>query len=727
MKKLLISFCSLFFCTILQAQSLAEITAQKDFALRTPEVIEEEAAPQENDILPTKQETLLEVNKLPDIKLNEDILRKSVLSYESTPELQEAFNLYKQGHTDEALKFLEENGSAEAMANMALIYLQKGDQQQALKYIDKAIEVNNTEDDPIYQLIKIWIYAAQNNYLQTEKEYHKLLFLTADFEYIYSAKLALATVAFFTKKNKEIPPLLENIYSSNPYAISHAAYLIGRVLYDKKNYKSAQTLLSQALVHDNNNYPALIYYGLTQEKLKQFIPAWQSFANILILDSNDKFALDKTKKLSKYLKNRPSAYLFYTKLDEIYSKEPSTIESPIVRLGLFSNKEGNLENIKEFMFYAGQDFVVEDEKLGTILSGKALTPKTITFNKETTSVDISNKWGHKEFSAKRPFALKMQNNGATFLIKEPMSDNIFITDLSDKELKGTLLVIPNQNGMQLINYTTLEDILPGALTQLSRGQKNPEVLQALAIILRTQIVNSLAQSQNAIFDLADNTKEFHYGGINMQSSGNVEAVNQTKNQVLVNKETNTTAPAEIYQSCSYITANGVKNTEEKINYSFSPLNLFKYMISNPPKDLISAPQDPTQWARVKWIYMLPLKDMQTRLNFAFKEFLPSKMDNYGRTEEIIFKNAKKEINLPFDKANQILSLGTLRSDFFFYIPVNKGKDFLFLGTDTGFGKGLCVEGLINMSKQGKNYIETLNYYYPDFEVSDQWQSEKSPL
>ena len=124
--------------------------------------------------------------------------------------------------------------------------------------------------------------------------------------------------------------------------------------------------------------------------------------------------------------------------------------------------------------------------------------------------------------------------------------------------------------------------------------------------------------------------------------------------------------------------------------------------------------------------MLPLKDMQTRLNFAFKEFLPTKMDDYGRIEEILFKTAKKEVNLPFTQANQILSLGTLRSDFFFYIPVNKGKEYLFLGTDTGSGKGLCVDGLVNFVKQGKTYKETLKYYYPDFEVSNIWQSEKSP-
>ncbi|MBQ6224323.1 MAG: tetratricopeptide repeat protein, partial [Campylobacter sp.] len=517
-------FTFLFSCAILQAQSLAEITAQKDFVLRTPQTKQEEVLPdlEENNF--NQKETLLQVNKLPDIKLNEDILKKSVISYENTPDLQEAFTLYRQGDIDKSLLLLDINATSEAYANMALIYLQIGDFKQALKYIDKALESQETEEEPIYQLIKIWIYAAQNNYTQTEKEYQKLLFLTADFEYIYNAKLALATSAFFAKKYKQIAPLLENIYSSNPYAISHAAYLIGRVLFNKKAYKSAQTLLSQALIHDNNNYPALIHYGLTQEKLKEFIPAWQSFANILILDPKDKFALNKTKQLSKYLKNRPSAYLFYTKLDEIYTKEPSSIQSPLVRIGLFSDKQGILQPVKEFMLNVGQDFVIEDEKLGSVLSGKAFAPKTIVFNPQTKSVDINNKWGHKEFSTKRPFAIKTNNIGSTFLVKDPITENVFKTNLGDKELKGTLLVVPNDEGMQLVNYTMLEDILPSVLTQFSKGQKDQNTLQALAIILRTQIAKTLGDTQNALFDLADNTAAFYYGGINMQSAGNIEAV-----------------------------------------------------------------------------------------------------------------------------------------------------------------------------------------------------------
>ena len=724
MKKTSLFFAFLFLGIILQAQSLAEITAQKDFAMRPPQTIQEEALPETEEQPSESKDTLLQVNKLPDIKLNEDILKKSVISYDSNPNLQEAFEAYRQGDINKSLLLLDTDASPEAYANMALIYLQMGDFKQALTYIDKAMAIEDAKEEPIYQLIKIWIYAAQNNYVQTEKEYQKLLYLTADFEYVYNAKLALATSAFFAKKYKQVAPVLESIYGSNPYAISHAAYLIGRVLFDQKSYKSAQTLLSQALIHDSNNYSALVHYGLTQEKLKEFIPAWQSFANILILDPQDKFALNKTKQLSKYLKNRPSAYLFYTKLDEIYTKEPSLVKSPMVRIGLFSDKKGSLQSLKEFMFNASQDFVIEDEKLGIVLTGKALSPKTIVFNHETNSIDINNKWGHKEFSTKRPFAIKMQNSGYSFLIKDPITDNIFTANLSDKELKGTLLVIPNNQGMQLINYTTLEDMLPAVLTQFSKGQKNQDTLQALAIVLRTQIANTLGKTAQNSFDLPDNTENFYYGGINMQATGNIEAVKNTENKVLTETNSNTPALPQVYQSCSYLTADGVKNTEQKIDYTFSPLNLFKYMISNPPSDLISAPKDPTQWAGIKWIYMIPVKEMQNRINMPFKNFLPVKMDNYGRFEEISFKTSSKDKVLPFKEANQVFALGTLRSNFFFYIPVNKGQEYLFLGTDTGMGEGLCIDGLKGFSEQEKSYTETLKYYYPNLEVTDKWQNEK---
>ncbi len=727
MKKTTLFFTFLLTCAILQAQSLAEITAQKDFAMRAPQVSQEENSSKEEQTDNIQHTTLLQVNKLPDIKLNEDILKKSVISYDNNPDLQEAFDAYRQGDINKTLLLLDNNASPEAYANMALIYLQMGNFKEALKYIDKTMAFEEGKEEPVYQLIKIWIYAAQNNYTQTEKEYQKLLYLTADFEYVYNAKLALATAGFFAKKYKQVAPVLENIYGSNPYAISHAAYLIGRILFNEKSYKSAQTLLTQALIHDNNNYPALVHYALTQEKLKEFIPAWQSFANILILDSKDKLALNKTKQLSKYLKNRPSAYLFYTKLDEIYTKEPSTTQSEIVRVGLFSDKQGIQQSIKEFMFNAGQDFVIEDEKLGVVLSGKALSPKTITFNPETNSIDINNKWGHKEFSTKRPFAIKMQNTGSTFLVKDPIADNIFTTNLSDKELKGTLLVIPNKEGMQLINYTTLEDILPAVLTQFSRGQKDQNTLQALAIVLRTQIADILNKTTKAPFDLPDNTPDFYYGGINMQSDGNIEAVKATENKILTEPDSDTPALPKIYQSCSALTAEGIKNTEQEIAYTFSPLNLFKYMISNPPSDLISAPKDPTQWANIKWIYMIPAKEMQERLNIAFKNFLPVKMDTYGRTEEIAFKTSNKEQILSFKEANRTLALSTLRSNFFFYIPVNNAQEYLFLGTDTGLGEGLCVDGLKGLSGQGKSYEEALKYYYPDLEITDKWQNEKSPL
>ena len=84
-----------------------------------------------------------------------------------------------------------------------------------------------------------------------------------------------------------------------------------------------------------------------------------------------------------------------------------------------------------------------------------------------------------------------------------------------------------------------------------------------------------------------------------------------------------------------------------------------------------------------------------------------------------FKGSKKTVEIPVDEANFILAQGTLRSPFFTYIPFK--KEVLFIGTDTGKGKGLCIDGADGMARRGYSAKQILNYYYPDFKITDKWQ------
>lgn len=720
------------------AQSLQDYMAGNT-ALTARTEPEEKPKAQEAPAEQAPSNNVMAVTHLPDVKLNNAVISKTVLTYFNGPELKEAQTLYENGEQSKALEVYEKLSADEsfpaearvqAALNTAVINLQRAEYKNALKNADLALKLN--PNNPFAQLLKVWIYSAWGKTKEAKKEAENLLFLTADFEYLSSSKLALAQAYFNAGKKNEAMEILQNLYGTDPYLISHAAYLMGRL--SAKNKPAAQALSEQALSHDGNNYSAQKYQAEIQYKLKQYIPAWQSYASLFILDKNDKKSAKRLKKLSKKLKGAPENYLFYTKLSEIYTKKPEPSNSEAVRVGLFSDYKANLTPLQSFNFMPGSDFTIKDEALGAVISGEAYTPKNISFDKEHQGVHIQNKWGAADFSTKRPFVISLNKEGYSFLVKDAKAEDIFSANLGDKELKGSLLVIPTEKGMILVNYTSLDDVLPSLVMSLTRGIKAPAALEAAATVLRTALVRRLSYSQDAIFDISDNAPRLNYGGVNMESQFVREASKNTKGKVLAQVSAEQTqaepAQAEIYRSCSSASEDGIRNTKADISYSFSPVNLFKFMISNPPKDLYSAPEDPTLWSSVKWAYLMPLKEIETRLNSlykigALKYFEPAKTTPYGRIETMRFAGSKKTVEVPFEEANFILAAGTLKSPFFTFIPFK--KDVLIFGSDTGAGKGLCIDGAYGLAKKGKTAEEILKYYYPDLEITEKWQIKKSLL
>lgn len=720
------------------AQSLKDYMAGNT-ALTAKTAAEEKDQTQEAQAEQNPGGNVMAVKHLPDVKLNNAIIRKSVLTYFDAPELKEAQTLYQSGQQNKALGVYEnisinEDFSSQvrlqAALNAAVINLQRSEYKNALKNADAALKIN--PNNPFSQLLKIWIYSAWGKIKETKKEADNLLFLTADFEYLASSKLALAHAYFNAGKGIQAMDILQNLYGTDPYLISHSAYLMGRL--SVKDKPAAQALFEQALAHDGSNCAAQKYQAEMQYKLKQYIPAWQSYASLFILDKTDKKSAKRLKKLSKRLKGSPEDYLFYTKLSEIYTKKPEPNQSQTVRVGLFSDYKANLTPLQSFNFMPGTDFVIKAESLGTVITGEAYTPKNISFDKEHKGVHIQNKWGAADFSTKRPFVITLNKEGYSFLVKDAKAEDAFSANLGDKELKGSLLVIPAENGMILINHTSLDDVLPALLMSLTRGIKTPAALEAAATVLRTALVRRLSSSKDAIFDVPDNTPRINYGGVNMESQFVRNASKNTAGKILAEAsyEGDLPAPAqtEIYRSCSSASEDGPRNTQDKTNYSFSPVNLFKFMISNPPKDLYSAPEDPTLWSSVKWAYLMPLKEIQKRLNSLYKigslkYFEPAKTTPYGRIETMRFTGSKKTVEIPFEEANFILAAGTLKSPFFTFIPFK--KNVLILGSDTGAGKGLCIDGAYGLAKQGKTAEEILKYYYPDLEITEKWQIKKSLL
>ena len=661
------------------------------------------------------------VSRLPDIKLNEEILTKTAFSYEVPKELQEDNKLFLFGNAKQAAaEFILHKDNPLAQAEAAFIYFQNRDYKKAQNTLDRALEL--APKNPLYNLLQVWLYATQGKVKKAHKIYREMLFLTSDFEYLASGKLALAQAYFNKGKYTEAGTILQDIYSNDPYKISHAIYLIARIYLANGNKQAAQTLFEQALVHDNNNYMSQLYLARTQNKLKQYIPAWQSYASLFILDDKDKESKKYLQKLSKHIKGDAQDYLFYSRLNEMYIKDAAPSQSAPLKIGLYSASNGVLTDITGFTFSTSSPYIIKDDKRGFVLKADAFVAKNIIFDKENKGVHVQNKWGTYDFSTKNPFIIELENKNLSMLVKDPKADNIFATNLGDKELIGSLLIIPTENGMQLVNITSVEETVAPLLTTALRGVRDQAVLETMAIAIRTRLYNILDLTADFDFNIPDNVQEFNFAGNNMVSFLARKAAEATKDQVLVTPESGL-ALANTYQACATVTEDGIKNTKTVFEFNPSPLNIFKYMFSNPPEDLLSAPKDPTKWSEIKWIYSIPVKDINRRLKQNYnigklKYFEVAAFSETGRVLAVRLIGSKGEVELAFKEANFILAAGTLRSDFFTFIPFK--KEIMFIGSDTGTGTGICIAGAIGLAGQQKSAKQILNYYYPSYKIG-LWQ------
>jgi SpoIID/LytB domain protein len=280
-------------------------------------------------------------------------------------------------------------------------------------------------------------------------------------------------------------------------------------------------------------------------------------------------------------------------------------------------------------------------------------------------------------------------------------------------------VIPQTDGFELINEVYCEDLIPALLATKVQDVTEPSALEALAVVLRSALLQAVSERKEARYHITDNDDTFVFRGINLVFKDLLEA-SQNSSQIRL-----TQSFADAYDSCGTVTADTLENTAQKPDYVYSPSNVSKYMLSNPPEDLFSRPQDPTQWSRIKWMYLYEAKDITGRIAYKqnignLRALVPTKVSPNGRVLMMRFEGSKGsyEAKTP-QEILFLLSAGTMRSNFFDIVPFYKGKNIqriLVRGYDTGFGKGLCVRGADGLAKNGADYMAIIKYYFPQARI-----------
>lgn len=659
-----------------------------------------------------------------DSKLNEELLHKTVLDYSLPPEIEDAARTCTQGQEDCYFVFKTfENATdpkvaAAANLELAVLALQRGLVKQALTHIQTASRLN--PDDPFTELTRGWLLLSAGKYKKAHEAFDHLLYLSADLEYVSSAKLGGALALYFSGKKEQAAQQLQYLYVSNPYAISFVSYLLGRIASQTKDGKKlAPVFLQQALAHDEKNYAAAQLFAQLAEKDKNKLRAWQYYATLYSLDPKNPHLAEKVEKYADELGNKSIDYLFYLRLEQPIVHEMHSIPSQQVKMALYADRHQLPQELTQITVVTSGTATITDEKRGEILKIPSYIEKQIEFNPQTRGVDFKNSKGQVEFSAKAPFRLTTDNLSKTLLVRNARTENIFAADLSDKELKGSLWVLPGDNGFLLVNEVYSEDLLPALLATRVQDITHEEALKSLAVVLRSALLETVAARQDEPYHITDNDPQFQFKGINLIFKTLLDA---SKTSAAI-RLTQTAAGA--YANCGVVSANQVLNTSQKPAYVFSPANVSKYMLSNPPADLVSRPQDPTQWSGIKWIYWLEGKDIEQRVAYRknigkLRALTPTKLSPNGRILAMRFEGSKGayEANDPQEIAF-LLSAATMRSNFFDLVPLYKGNHIervLVRGYDTGLGEGLCLRGAQGLAQQGRDYIGIIKYYFPQARI-----------
>ncbi len=301
-----------------------------------------------------------------------------------------------------------------------------------------------------------------------------------------------------------------------------------------------------------------------------------------------------------------------------------------------------------------------------------------------------------------------------FLIFPPINNYL---QFNGKKYRGLFKLVSNSTSILLINYLDIEDYVKGVILMempLGKGNDNYEAIKAFSILARTFALKRKIHSKDS-FDLYSDTRDQVYGGIDSENEISNSLVDFTKGQILSYE--NNIATVFYHSTCGGYT----ENVENVFNS-----NPFPYLVSlkddNPPNCKISPRFD---WEEKLSNQIIAKRLFESKL-ISDKNSIIKKIEIVSRFESgrvnklkitVLEYKMEKEIELYSNNIRFVLknSRGKILPSSNFQISTS-GNNFVFKGIGFGHGVGMCQWGAINLSRNGKSYLEILNHYFPKTEI-----------
>jgi stage II sporulation protein D len=283
------------------------------------------------------------------------------------------------------------------------------------------------------------------------------------------------------------------------------------------------------------------------------------------------------------------------------------------------------------------------------------------------------------------------------------------------------LELKASNGQLLVTVTVpLEDYVAAVLTGESADFRNEQSLRAMAVVIRTYSTSFRGQHANDGFDFCDTT-HCQVPVWNAVPPRVAAAVDATRDEIVSFQSA--PAAAFYHQNCG---------GELAASNEVWPDVKEPYLRNHSDPYCVTA-------SPLKWESSLAASDINESLRQAgltppagWKTIEIASRSASGRVQRLRlaggsppdFLLSASSFRFAIDRT---LGWNKIRSDL--YDVLNGGDHVLFSGRGSGHGVGLCQAGAEEMARQGKDYRQILDFYFPGTHLSKMsslgWQTRTS--
>ncbi|MFH1725943.1 MAG: SpoIID/LytB domain-containing protein [Elusimicrobiota bacterium] len=638
-------------------------------------------------------------------------------------------------------RYLAQLGSMDPalIANLALMLRDAGEPQEAAAHWLKA-----TLLDPESALLwnqRGWNYLALGRLREARDCFRKAGNTAKRPDDAGEASFGLGLTDSLDGNSKAAVDSLRSTLDRNPYLRPAAAAELGRVHLHARRYPQALPFLTMSLSQDPMQATVARDLGYAYDKTGQPKAAWQAYKLGLDLDPNDAGMLRGKKAVEKYITGRPEDALPLVRLARPMFRGPEAgseldRKPPLLRVAMFSGPDGRPRHLRRFFVMGSTTTRLWDVRLADEVTQAASPFRqwVVEFRVDNRVIEIRDTSGNIIYVTKQPFRFEPVASGYTILLKNPEPTDIVGIDLSDRELRGAVEVIPTPEGFHIVNEVPLEEYLFSVIGQALPHESPNEAYKALAVFIRTKVLEMKRRGRRnpERTDFCDSSHCLSYFGLARERTAGTSAVRETRGvRILLPPG----FPLEHHPSCAWATASGIQDRQTPALVFRSPFDLERLVRRYPDDKLYhqASALVPASWER--WVRQVDAGELRARVD-AVKPVGPilnvrvRRRDQTGRVLSLVVVGTRDAVEITgLPAIRDLLAPGSLRSGLFSVQPLYKGRrlrSLLLWGAGTGDGKGLCIAGTLGQAHLGRDFSRILRHYFTQAAEFVGYREKKKP-